>query len=230
MSDAFNHLPWRPWALTDLAQPVLPPVLPAPLERTVEDETAQQTALDALRAKIQADAQRNGYDEGFKKGQLEGYQAGLRTGQDEGRQQVHAEQQPAIAQLQLLVNEFQHTLDALDSVMADRLAQLALSAARKVLGQGPTDDGGAMLQQIQQFLQQDALMNGKPQLHVHPSMIPLVEKHLGATLNLHGWRLVPDAEVHAGGCKVASQEGDLDASLATRWHELCRLAAPGKLS
>ncbi|HFD7184404.1 TPA: flagellar assembly protein FliH, partial [Yersinia enterocolitica] len=25
------------------------------------------------------------------------------------------------------------------------------------------------------------------------------------------------------------EEGDLDASLATRWHELCRLAAPGEL-
>lgn len=29
-----------------------------------------------------------------------------------------------------------------------------------------------------------------------------------------------------GGCKVSADEGDLDASVATRWQELCRLAAP----
>ena len=229
MSDAFNHLPWRPWALTDLAQPVLPTILPAPLEEAAQDEPPQQEALNALRKKIQADAQRNGYEEGFRKGQHEGYQAGLRAGQEEGRQQVIQEQQPATAQLQMLVSEFQHTLDALDSVMAERLAQLALTAARKVLGQAPIGEGEAMLHQIQQLMQQEPMLTGKPQLRVHPSLVPLVEKHLGATLNLHGWRLIPDNDIHPGGCKVTAHEGDLDASLATRWHELCRLAAPGEL-
>ncbi|EEX1949152.1 flagellar assembly protein FliH, partial [Escherichia coli] len=33
--------------------------------------------------------------------------------------------------------------------------------------------------------------------------------------------------LHPGGCKVSANEGDLDASVATRWQELCRLAAPG---
>ncbi|QWA09067.1 flagellar assembly protein FliH [Sodalis ligni] len=229
MSDAFNHLPWRPWALDDLAQPVLPPVMPSPLDEPATEESAQQAALNEMRKKIQADAQRNGFDEGFKQGRQDGYQAGLRAGQEEGRQQIFQEQQPAVAQLQLLVSEFQHTLDALDSVMAERLAQLALTAARKVLGQAPVGEGTAMLRQIQQLMQQEPMLSGKPQLHVHPSLVPLVEKQLGATLDLHGWRLIPDTDVHPGGCKVTAQEGDLDASLATRWHELCRLAAPGEL-
>ena len=50
---------------------------------------------------------------------------------------------------------------------------------------------------------------------------------LGATLSLHGWRLRGDPTLHPGGCKVSADEGDLDASVATRWQELCRLAAPG---
>ncbi|KUQ79883.1 hypothetical protein AWI24_05980 [Enterobacter hormaechei subsp. steigerwaltii] len=48
-----------------------------------------------------------------------------------------------------------------------------------------------------------------------------------ATLSLHGWRLRGDPSLHHGGCKVSADEGDLDASVATRWQELCRLAAPG---
>ncbi|HCS1369019.1 TPA: flagellar assembly protein FliH, partial [Shigella flexneri] len=54
-----------------------------------------------------------------------------------------------------------------------------------------------------------------------------VDDMLGATLSLHGWRLRGDPTLHPGGCKVSADEGDLDASVATRWQELCRLAAPG---
>ncbi|MGU8109318.1 FliH/SctL family protein [Escherichia coli] len=39
--------------------------------------------------------------------------------------------------------------------------------------------------------------------------------------------LMGDPTLHPGGCKVSADEGDLDASVATRWQELCRLAAPG---
>ena len=42
---------------------------------------------------------------------------------------------------------------------------------------------------------------------------------LGATLSLHGWRLRGDPTLHPGGCKVSADEGDLDASVATRWQE-----------
>lgn len=229
MSDAFNHLPWRPWALNDLASPALPALLPDELDAQADDAQIQQAAINALRNQAKQEAHRSGYAEGVKQGQQEGYQAGLRAGQEEGLLQIQRDQQPAVAQMQMLVNEFQHTLDALDSVMAERLTQLALTAARQVLGQEPAGGADAMLRQIQRLMQQEPILSGKPQLRVHPSLVPLVEQHLGATLTLHGWRLIPDDELHPGGCKVTSQEGDLDASLATRWHELCRLAAPGEL-
>ncbi|MNT57247.1 Flagellar assembly protein FliH [compost metagenome] len=105
--------------------------------------------------------------------------------------------------------------------------QLALTAAKQVLGQPPVCDGTALLAQIQQLIQQEPMFSGKPQLRVHPDDYQRIEQQLGATLSLHGWRLLADGQLHPGGCKVSADEGDLDASLATRWHELCRLAAPG---
>ncbi|WP_410015388.1 flagellar assembly protein FliH [Sodalis sp. C49] len=227
MSDAFNHLPWRPWALNDLASPVPADMLPIALDAQADDTQIQQAAINALRNQAKQEAHRSGYAEGVKQGQQEGYQAGLRAGQEEGLLQIQRDQQPAVAQMQMLVNEFQHSLDSLDTVVAERLAQLALTAARQVLGQEPAGGGDAMLRLIQRLLQQEPLLSGKPQLRVHPAQVALVEQHLGATLKLHGWRLIPDDELHPGGCKVTSPEGDIDASLATRWHELCRLAAPG---
>ena len=107
------------------------------------------------------------------------------------------------------------------------LMQMALEAARQVIGQTPTVDNSALIKQIQQLLQQEPLFSGKPQLRVHPDDLQRVDDMLGATLSLHGWRLRGDPTLHPGGCKVSADEGDLDASVATRWQELCRLAAPG---
>ena len=129
--------------------------------------------------------------------------------------------------MQQLVSEFQTTLDALDSVIASRLMQMALEAARQVIGQTPTVDNSALSNQNPQLLQQEPLFSGKPQLRVHPDDLQRVDDMLGATLSLHGWRLRGDPTLHPGGCKVSADEGDLDASVATRWQELCRLAAPG---
>lgn len=56
---------------------------------------------------------------------------------------------------------------------------------------------------------------------------PSLEQQLAQLQSLHGWRLRGDPTLHPGGCKVSADEGDLDASVATRWQELCRLAAPG---
>ncbi|STE85494.1 flagellar assembly protein H [Escherichia coli] len=60
---------------------------------------------------------------------------------------------------QQLVSEFQTTLDALDSVIASRLMQMALEAARQVIGQTPTVDNSALIKQIQQLLQQEPLFS-----------------------------------------------------------------------
>jgi hypothetical protein len=62
--------------------------------------------------------------------------------------------------MQQLVSEFQHTLDALDSVIASRLMQMALEAARQVIGQTPVVDNTALIKQIQGLLQQEPLFSG----------------------------------------------------------------------
>ncbi|MGG8079949.1 flagellar assembly protein FliH [Klebsiella aerogenes] len=233
MSDRINSMPWQPWSLNDLgdAAPAFEPPLP-----TLDNEALQpdaqaelQQQLAALRLQAEQQGQQSGYTDGQQKGYEAGFQQGLEEGRQQGLLEAQQQQQPLTDHWQQLVSEFQHTLDALDSVIASRLMQLALTAAKQVLGQPPVCDGTALLTQIQQLIQQEPMFNGKPQLRVHPQDYERVEQQLGTTLSLHGWRLLADGDLHPGGCKVSAEEGDLDASLATRWHELCRLAAPGDL-
>ncbi|CAI1592938.1 flagellar assembly protein FliH [Serratia fonticola] len=232
MSDRLNTLPWQPWSLNDLAdpKPVLEPEAPPEVIIIPQDDSInEQQRLEMLRLQAQQQGQQQGFAEGQQKGYDVGFQAGLEEGRQQGILAGQQQQQPITEHWQQLVTEFQHTLDALDSVIASRLMQLALTAAKQVIGQAPVCDGTALLGQIQQLIQQEPMFSGKPQLRVHPDDYERVEQQLGVTLSLHGWRLLADGQLHPGGCKVSAEEGDLDASLATRWHELCRLAAPGEL-
>ncbi|MGU3415399.1 flagellar assembly protein FliH [Enterobacteriaceae bacterium C34A] len=230
MSDA---MPWKVWQPDDLAPPVqaFVPEFIEHADAEPEDEISEEQKLQQQLAQIQMQAHEQGYNaglaEGRAAGQSQGYQEGLAQGQEQGLAQAQQQQVPLHARMQQLVSEFQHTLDALDSVIASRLMQMALEAARQVIGQAPIVDNSALIKQIQGLLQQEPLFSGKPQLRVHPEDLQRVEEMVGATLNLHGWRLRGDPSLHHGGCKVSADEGDLDASVATRWQELCRLAAPG---
>lgn len=231
MSDNAS-LPWQRWQPNDLARPDLPLIEERVLPETTETDDPldqQQFQLEQLQAKVRNEAQGLGYAEGQQHGFSEGQKSGYDAGFQQGLAEAQLQQAPLQARMQQLVSEFHHTLEALDSVIASRLMQLALEAARQVIGQAPHVDGTALLRQIQGMLQQEPMFSGKPTLRVHPDDLPRVETTLGATLSLHGWRLLGDSTIHPGGCKVSAEDGDLDASIATRWHELCRLAAPGEL-
>jgi len=231
-----NDMPWKVWTPDDLAVPLAAEFAPLltqdePAADEEEEEISEEQRQQQHLAQIQMQAHESGYNaglaEGRKAGHDQGYQEGLAQGLEQGLNQARQQQAPLTGRMQQLVSEFQNTLDALDSVIASRLMQMALEAARQVIGQTPVVDNSALIKQIQQLLQQEPLFSGKPQLRVHPDDLQRVEEMLGATLSLHGWRLRGDPGLHQGGCKVSADEGDLDASVATRWQELCRLAAPG---
>ena len=208
-----DNLPWKTWTPDDLAPPQAEFVPMVEPEETIIEEA--EPSLEQQLAQLQMQAHEQGYQagiaEGRQQGHEQGYQEGLAQGLEQGLAEAKSQQAPIHARMQQLVSEFQTTLEA----------------ARQVIGQTPTVDNSALIKQIQQLLQQEPLFSGKPQLRVHPDDLQRVDDMLGATLSLHGWRLRGDPTLHPGGCKVSADEGDLDASVATRWQELCRLAAPG---
>lgn len=232
-----NQLPWKLWMPDDLLPPAsvreLTSFAEADETSAVDNDLMQEQQRQQALAAVQMQAHEQGYNAGLAEGRQQGFeqgrQEGYAKGMEQGLQEARQQQAPHHARMQQLVSEFQYTLDALDSVIASRLMQMALEAARQVIGHTASVDNNALIKQIQTLLQQEPLFSGKPQLRVHPDDLQRVEEMLGATLSLHGWRLRGDPTLHPGGCKVSADEGDLDASVATRWQELCRLAAPGVL-
>ncbi len=168
-----NELPWKRWTPDDLAPP-LSEFTPAVLSPEEGDPDIEQPELSEeeqraqMLAQLQMQAHEQGYtaglNEGRQKGHDQGYKEGLAKGLEHGIEQARQQQAPLHARMQQLVSEFQHTLDALDSVIASRLMQMALEAARQVIGHAPAVDNTALIKQIQGLLQQEPLFSGKPQL------------------------------------------------------------------
>lgn len=225
-------LAWQRWVPDNFNTPetVQPDTTPDE-DLPVHDEPSTEADPTQTLAVIQAQAHEQGERAGFAAGQSAGLEEGRKMGFQQGLEQGLAEarqqQAPIEAHMQHLVSEFHASLDALDSVIAARLMQTALEAARQIIGQTITIDSHGVIQHIQSMLAQEPLFTGKPLLRVHPDDLQHVEAMLGQTLSQHGWQLRGDPTLHQGGCKVSADEGSLDASIATRWQELCRLAAPG---
>ncbi len=236
MSDQINAQSWQRWSFNDLATTLI--TSPSSSEEValaddVEEQAEKPDEHNVLsdgRGLYLSDSEQNQQNFVQEQDSFDtGYQKGLTEGRQQGLSEAQEQQQSITEQYRHILAEFQQTLNALDAVISSRLMQLALTAARQIIGQPAVIDGTALLNQIQQLLQQEPMLSGKPQLRVHPNDFALVEERLGAILSLHGWSLLADSRLHPGGCKVSAEEGELDASLATRWHELCRLAAPGEV-
>ncbi|WGL96232.1 flagellar assembly protein FliH [Arsenophonus nasoniae] len=236
---------WQPWLPDEITLwPGLNPVInsqhvvsEAPLtDQSEKDVLAHINQLDDLKAQAKEIGYQEGYaagqQAGLTDGQQQGYQAGYQQGLAEGHQagtdNAKNEMAAITQQWQALLSEFRHSLEGLDSFIASRLMQIALQAARQVLGQPAVCDGSALLNQISHFLQQDPLLTGRPQLQVNPNDMALVESQLGDSLTANGWRLIAVPELHLYGCKISAENSELDASLETRWLELCQLIMPEK--
>lgn len=237
-----NNQQWQPWQLRELNQWDLNSSAIPPLGDVPEPSVPKVPCLEPkevleqinLLDNIKEDAQKTGFQQGFEKGQKEGYQAGftegLRAGEQQGNEKALAIQQPVIETWQKLLSEFHYSLDTFDTVVTTKLLQIALTAAKQVLGQSTVCDGTALLEEISHLLQQKPIFASQPELHVNPNHVALIEQHLGSLLDLNGWRLVADPSLHMGGCRVVAEDGEIDMTVATRWQELCRLYAPESLS
>ncbi|MEW5558707.1 flagellar assembly protein FliH [Enterobacter asburiae] len=217
---------WRSWQPENLLNETPDSPLPK-LDNAQSDEQ-----LKAELARLRQQAEKQGHAQGLSRGQEEGRQQGYEAGVREGREaglaqgiaQAKQDQQALLSQAQDWVNNFQQTLENLDSLIPGRLVQLALTAVQQLYGSVSMVDNSALVKQIRTLMKQDALLHGTIQLHVHPDERAQVAAALGETLASVGWELHTDSQLAPGGCRLVSPDVEFDASLETRWQTLCQLA------
>jgi flagellar assembly protein FliH len=158
------------------------------------------------------------YHAGFRAGQAEA----LAASQARDRALHRTLQQRTEGLLQALDAEF----DAFQARHADRVVDLAIAIAGQIVRASLQADRALIVPVVHEALGHLHEGSGPATLLLDPLDAVLVGELLAPLLQQRRITIVPDAAVEAGGCRLVSNEAEVDATLATRWQRL--LAAMGR--
>ncbi len=157
-----------------------------------------------------------GYEAGFEGALAEGREAGYSAGYLAGRTDAINEAQ----RLAALGNNLRQRLQALDQEIAEELLTVAVEIASQVLRQSLRIRPELILPVVRQAMSELPLHGAHPAIYLNPVDAALVRTHLGEHAAQHGWRIIEDDEIAAGGCRIVSGASEVDATLATRWRRV----------
>jgi flagellar assembly protein FliH len=149
----------------------------------------------------------------------EGYQVGFQKGLLESKEEnIFLEKKIS----NLLLN-FENSFSIFEGALYSRILKIVLKISSYVIGKKIDIDESILLQNIKKIIDKDGVFLKKPQLIVHPQNKTLIEKSLKSFVNSYKWTLLYDENIDLNGCKIKSENGDMDATVDSRWQELCRL-------
>jgi len=146
-----------------------------------------------------------------------GYQEGYRDGLVALENFKRSVLQSNAAQFGALLQQFDEQLDALEFDMARSLTRVAVSIAQQVV----RDELRAQPERIARVVHEAVeavLMSARHiVVQVNPQDHALVDAGAAEAIAARGARLVSDAGIERGGCRVLSDVGTIDARIAARW-------------
>ena len=148
----------------------------------------------------------------------EGYQAGLGAGHAEGRRLAAEEG----VRLRSLIDGVNSAVNGLQDEVGVAVLALAFDVARQVLRTELAAQPEAMLPAIREALDlaSSSQAGAQAQLLLCPADAALVRELLHDLLHAGQWRIVEDATIAAGGCRILTGSGAIDATVATRWQRV----------
>jgi flagellar assembly protein FliH len=185
---------WRPHAFDDPSSPLQGARSPRDnAQRAASDQAALQGARQA------------GYQDGYRDGlvALESFK------------QSFAAQMTA--QLGALVAAFDAEFAGLESQIADSVAASATALARQVVRSELVQRPELVATVAAQAVEAVLLSAKHIRVHVNPDDLALVKEGAADALAARSARLMADATVSRGGCRVESDLGRIDAGIETRW-------------
>jgi flagellar assembly protein FliH len=163
-------------------------------------------------AAIYDQARREGYEEGRAQGHADGYADGMAIGRTESEAEA--------AQLKSIAATFSQAVVQADETIAADVLDLALHLARSMLRTAFDVKPELVIAIVREAIEYLPVLQQPALLALHPADAPLVRAALGEELDKGGWRVIEDAQVGRGGCKVDTASNQIDAQAAARWQRL----------
>jgi len=183
-----------------------PPPPAAPLPPELIPPTEEELA--AIRANAHAD------------GEAIGFEAGSNAGYIDGLEKGRAEAAEELAHLQTISATFARALATADEVIANDVLELALHLARGMLRVALPVKPELLLPIVRDAIAYLPVVQQPAVLMLNPLDVDLVRGAMGDDIDKGGWRVIEDASIERGGCKVDTASNQIDAQVEARWKRL----------
>ncbi|MCF6323183.1 MAG: flagellar assembly protein FliH [Gammaproteobacteria bacterium] len=164
--------------------------------------SSRTAALEPTQKEIEARRQQ-GYEEGFAKGKQEGMTAG---------QASLNQQAQSFAQI---AGQLTKPLAELDEEVVNELVILAMTIARHMVRREIKTNPGEIVAVVREAAALLPSTSRTIKIFLHPEDAALLKESLSIT-EQGSWELVDDPVLTRGGCRLATENAQLDASIETR--------------
>ncbi len=145
--------------------------------------------------------------------QREGFESGRKEGLAAGQKEVRA----AVQRLNQIINAFTAPLQDVDEVVEQELVTLALAIARQIIRRELKSDPGQVVAVVREALAALPAATRRVSIHLHPDDAVLVRENLTAGAGEESnWRIVEDALLTRGGCRISAEHSQIDATVEKR--------------
>ena len=161
-----------------------------------------------LLAGIREEARLAGYDEGHAEGHADGLAIG------------RAEAASELEHLKSIALTFSGALSAADEVIAADVLELALQLARGMLRTALDVKPELIIPIVREAIGYLSVLQQPALLMLNPADAVIVRAAMADELDKGGWRLLEDAQIVRGGCKIDTASNQIDAQTPSRWQRL----------
>ncbi len=148
--------------------------------------------------------QQAAYDEAYTKGHAEG----LAAGADEAHKRAE--------RFDELLRALCEPFDELDESVEKQLVELATTLVRQLFRREIRLDPTHVIGVVREAIQALPLASRSVQVHLHPDDACLVRESLAPAEGEPAWTIVEDPLIACGGCKVTTENSQIDASTEAR--------------
>lgn len=192
---------------------------------------AQEAARKAAEHQRALEAERlAAYHAGFEEGRAAGFEqgnaAGFEQGRADGLAQGRAEAAEERTRLHHIAQTFGDAVAQADERIAVDVLDLALDLAKAMLKTALNLRPELVIPVVAEAIRYLPTVQQPALLTLHPDDAQLVNDQLGDELSKAGWRVVEDAQLGRGGCRVETASNQIDATAPSRWQRIA--AALGK--
>ena len=202
---------------------------PAPIPSLDPDKAKRQTVQERREDPAHREIFEKGLQTGLARGRQEGAAAARERCEDEARAAAEAAGGFAAERMARLVESFETEFSAMESDLADKTLDLAVSIAEKVLLREIRDNTHDILPVISECLAMLAKDASEIVIRLNPVDLELLQSVEGERFSDFSPRWQSDHSIKPGGCHIDSAQSVIDASLESRWQRtLTALGMPAR--